>query len=50
MTARALGRCRIRRRATNFGYSPAEREGAEAWADCLTVKKPVDVNGPASRK
>ncbi|MDQ2813840.1 MAG: ISKra4 family transposase [Actinomycetota bacterium] len=30
----------IRRRATTFGYSPAEREGADACADYLTAKKP----------
>jgi hypothetical protein len=30
----------IRRRATTFGYSPAEREGASACADYLTAKKP----------
>ena len=30
----------IRRRATTFGYSPAEREGANACADYLTAKKP----------
>jgi len=29
----------IRRRATTFGYSPAEREGADACADYLTAKK-----------
>ena len=30
----------IRRRATTFGYAPAEREGADACADYLTAKKP----------
>jgi hypothetical protein len=30
----------IRRRATTFGYSPAEREGADSCADYLTAKKP----------
>ncbi len=30
----------IRRRATTFGYSPAEREGADACAGYLTAKKP----------
>jgi hypothetical protein len=30
----------IRRRATTFSYSPAEREGADACADYLTAKKP----------
>ena len=30
----------IRRRATTFGYSPAEREGADACANYLTAKKP----------
>ena len=30
----------IRRHATTFGYSPAEREGADACADYLTAKKP----------
>jgi hypothetical protein len=30
----------IRRRATAFGYSPAEREGADTCADYLTAKKP----------
>ena len=30
----------IRRRATTFGYSAAEREGADACADYLTAKKP----------
>ncbi len=30
----------IRRRATTFGYSPAEREGADACADYLTAKRP----------
>src|SRR5437660_1439387 len=30
----------IRRRATTFGYSPGEREGADACADYLTAKKP----------
>ena len=30
----------IRRRATTFGYSPAEREGADACARYLTAKKP----------
>ncbi len=29
----------IRRRATTFGYSPAEREGTDACADYLTAKK-----------
>jgi hypothetical protein len=29
----------IRRRAATFGYSPAEREGADACADYLTAKK-----------
>ena len=29
----------MRRRATTFGYSPAEREGAGARADHLTAKK-----------
>ncbi len=30
----------IRRRATTFGYSAAEREGADACADYLTAKRP----------
>jgi len=30
----------IRRRATTFGYSLAERDGADACADYLTAKKP----------
>jgi hypothetical protein len=30
----------IRRRATRFGYSPAERAGADTCADYLTSKKP----------
>jgi hypothetical protein len=30
----------IRRRATTFGYSAAERDGADACADYLTAKKP----------
>ena len=30
----------IRRRATTFGYAPAEREGADACAGYLTAKKP----------
>jgi hypothetical protein len=30
----------IRRRATSYGYSAAEREGADACADYLTAKKP----------
>jgi hypothetical protein len=30
----------IRRRATTFGYSPAEPEGADAYAGYLTAKKP----------
>jgi hypothetical protein len=30
----------IRRRATTFGYSPAEREGADECARYLTAKKP----------
>jgi hypothetical protein len=40
----------IRRRATTFGYSPAEREGADACADYLTAKKPYLDYGTALAK